>query len=260
MLTYILGPFVSILPRRWRELLPFSMSVQWKPATAISGLSESVLALIALSYWYSYAMTAWVGRAVDSALEGKSGPGVTPQQIGTVALAVWATHPLTLFLGYLGLEGAIRLCAAAFSGNILGIFPLFLFDKVFVAPFRRLGPKNRNAADDEWCVTRKAITGSRQTHLGQRRGHSITCCADCPQECRDAPCCCTRLQMRSSNMQVEFADCSVRLTPLWVRREFCPLRLSRGLLDELHALFNLCGFLRFPEPTERLCLAGQRGQ
>jgi len=148
MLTYILGPFVSILPRRWRELLPFSMSVQWKPATAISGLSESVLALIALSYWYSYAMTAWVGRAVDSALEGKLGPGVTPQQIGTVALAVWATHPLTLFLGYLGLEGAIRLCAAAFSDNILGIFPLFLFDKVFVAPFRRLGPKNRNAADD----------------------------------------------------------------------------------------------------------------
>jgi hypothetical protein len=53
-----------------------------------------------------------------------------------------------LFLGYLGLEGAIRLCAGAFSDNILGIFPLFLFDKVFVAPFRRLGPKNRNAADD----------------------------------------------------------------------------------------------------------------
>jgi hypothetical protein len=93
-----------------------------------------------------HAMTAWVGRGVAAALSGKMGPGVTDQAIGSVALVVWATHPLTLLLGYAGIEGAIRLCAAAFSDNILGIFPLFLLDKVFVAPFRRRGPKNTNTA------------------------------------------------------------------------------------------------------------------
>jgi len=53
---------------------------------------------------------------------------VTDQAIGSVALVIWATHPLTLLLAYAGIEGAIRLCAAAFSDNILGIFPLFLLD------------------------------------------------------------------------------------------------------------------------------------
>ena len=112
----------------------------------ISGLAESVIALIALSYWYMYAMTAWVERGVESALSEKMGPGVTDQAIGSVALVVWATHPLTLLLGYAGIEGAIRLCAAAFSDNILGIFPLFLLDKVFVAPFRRRAPMSANPA------------------------------------------------------------------------------------------------------------------
>jgi hypothetical protein len=143
--TYLLGPFLSFLPRRWRESLPFSARVRWGPAAVISGLAESVAALVAVSYWYMYAMTAWVGHAVDSALNGKLGPEVTPQQVGSVALAVWASHPLTLLLAYAGVEGAIRLCGAAFSDHILGTFPLFLFDKVFFGPFRRRKPRGTNA-------------------------------------------------------------------------------------------------------------------
>jgi hypothetical protein len=146
MWTFLLGPFISILPKRWRELLSFSKQVRWGLAGVISGLVESMIALVALSYWYMYAMTAWVARGVESAMSGKMGPGVTDQAIGSVALVIWATHPLTLLLGYAGLEGAVRLCSAAFAGNILGIFPLFLLDKVFVTLFRRRGPKNMNAA------------------------------------------------------------------------------------------------------------------
>jgi hypothetical protein len=142
MWTFLFGPLISIFPKRWRESLPFSTHVRWGPATVISGLAESVIALIALSYWYMYAMTAWVGRGVESALSGKMGPGVTDQAIGSVALIIWATHPRTLLLGYVGIEGAIRLCAAAFSDNIWGIFPLFLLDRIFVAPFRRRGKKS----------------------------------------------------------------------------------------------------------------------
>ena len=103
-----------------------------------------MIALIALSYWYMYAMTAWVERGIETALSGKMGPGVTDQAIGSVALVVWATHPLTLLLAYAGIEGAIRLSAAAFSDNILGIFPLFFLDKIFVTAFCHRKAKNTN--------------------------------------------------------------------------------------------------------------------
>jgi hypothetical protein len=146
MWTFLLGPFISIFPKRWRELLPFSNQVQWGPAAAMSGLAESMIALVALAYWYMYAMSAWVARGVESALSGKMGPGVTDQAIGSVALVIWATHPLTLLLGYAGLEGAIRLCSAAFAGSTLGIFPLFVLDKIFMTIFRRPGAKSPDAA------------------------------------------------------------------------------------------------------------------
>jgi hypothetical protein len=147
MWTFLLGPFVSVFPKRWRDALPFSTHVRWGLATAVSGLAESAIALVAVSYWYLHAMTAWVGRGVEAAMSGKMGPGVTDQAIGSVALVIWVTHPLTLLLGFAGIEGAIRLCAAAFSDNILGILPLFLLDKVFVTVFRRRGPKSMNAAN-----------------------------------------------------------------------------------------------------------------
>jgi hypothetical protein len=146
MWTYVLGPFISIFPKRWRELLPFSANVRWGPAPVISGLAESVMALIGLSYWYSHAMTTWVGRGVETALSGKLGPGVTPQEIGSVALAVWATHPLTWLLGYVGVEGVVR-TFAAFTDSTLGTLPLFLLDKAVFGAFRRRAPEGMRATD-----------------------------------------------------------------------------------------------------------------
>ncbi len=140
MWTYLLGPFLSIFPKRWRNWLPYAAYVQWKQATILSGLAESVAALIALMHWYSYAMTTWVGRGVDAALRGKLGPGATDQAIGSVALTLWAAHPLTWILGYCGLEGTVRLCGAAFTDNVLGILPLYLLDKPFAIVFRRRAP------------------------------------------------------------------------------------------------------------------------
>ncbi|MFZ3362759.1 MAG: hypothetical protein WBD39_14775, partial [Candidatus Acidiferrales bacterium] len=84
-------------------------------------------AIIALGYWYMYAMTNWVNHAVGSALAGKLGPGITVQEIGGVALSVWATHPLTLLIGYFIAEGAVRF-SAVFSGEAVGTLPLFLCD------------------------------------------------------------------------------------------------------------------------------------
>jgi len=128
MWTYVLGPFLSVFPRRWREAFPFSGHVSWPRATAISGITESTAALIGLAHWYYYAMNTWVGRGVDTALSGKSGPGVRPQDIGGVALIVWASHPLTWLIGYFGLEGALRV-GAALTGTGLGTLPFFLIGK-----------------------------------------------------------------------------------------------------------------------------------
>lgn len=137
MFTYLVGPFITLLPSRWRDAFGRFKGPQWRMAAVLSGLAESAIALAGLSYWYTHAMEAWTSNAVDSALSGKLGPGVTPDQIGAVAFSVWITHPLTLLLAYAGLEGAIRLCAAAFSDQILGTLPLALLDKAVFGLFRR---------------------------------------------------------------------------------------------------------------------------
>jgi len=135
MWIYLLGPFLSLLPARWRKALPFSQSVHWRSAAILSGLAESVIALGALIYWYSYSVSTWVSRALDLALSGKTAPGVTDHAVGFAALLVWSTHPLTWGIVFFGIEGMVRLCGA-FTDTVLGIFPLYLVEKIYSKIFR----------------------------------------------------------------------------------------------------------------------------
>ena len=146
MLTYLLGPFLALLPRRWRNLLPLGSAVEWRWATVLSGLAEALIALIAAMYWYSYSMSTWVSNALDAALAGKMGPGVTDQEIGFTALVVWATHPLTWVIALGGIEGTVRLVSAAFTETNLGIFPLFVLDKIIGRLSGSSGPGAARAA------------------------------------------------------------------------------------------------------------------
>jgi hypothetical protein len=132
VLTYLFGPFLALLPRRWRNLLPMSSGVAWGRATVLSGFGEGAIALAALLFWYSYYMNFLVNHGLDSALAGKMGPGVTDKEIGFAALVIWAMHPLTWLLAYAGVEGAVRMVGAAFTENNLGILPLFIMDKIFL--------------------------------------------------------------------------------------------------------------------------------
>ena len=143
MLTYLLGPLLALLPRTWRKGLPFGSALEWRRATVLSGFGEAVLALVALMYWYSYFMALMVSNGLDTALSGKLGPGVTDQQIGGTALVIWATHPLTWLIAYAGVEGSVRLVGAAFTETNLGIFPLFLLDKIIG---KLSGRKEENSA------------------------------------------------------------------------------------------------------------------
>lgn len=140
MCTFLLGPLLALLPKRWRRSLPWTESVDWRMACLLSGLLEFLVALGAMLYWYSYSVSTWVSRALDAALEGKMGPGVSDQAIGFTAMVIFATHPLTWLLAYFGVEGNVRLVGAAFAENHLGILPLFVVDKFLLKVTGRGGP------------------------------------------------------------------------------------------------------------------------
>jgi hypothetical protein len=166
MWTYILGPFVALLPKPWRDGLSFSYHAQANRATILSGLSESLGATIALGYWYIYVMTAWTSRVAENALAGKLGT-VTEQAIATAAITVWFTHPFTWLLAYIFLEGAVRMVATVASGETFGTMPLFLFDKIVVNPLRhsdRSRPATesfRSNASSFWSAFRERMMVSR---------------------------------------------------------------------------------------------------
>jgi hypothetical protein len=140
MWIFLLGPFLTLLPRRWRKALPFYDAVHWRSASVISGLAESIIALAGLMYWYSYSVTTWVSRALDNALSKNAPTGITDHEVGFAALLVWATHPLTWVIAFVGIEGMARLCAA-FTDSVLGVFPLFLIEKIYSKIFRRGAPE-----------------------------------------------------------------------------------------------------------------------
>jgi hypothetical protein len=144
MWIYVLGPFLALLPKRWRKALPFEQAVHWHSASMLSGLAESVVALTAFLYWYSYSVTTWVSLALDSLLSKSTPTDITEGGLGFVALLIWATHPLTWTIAFFGIEGMARLCAA-FTDTVLGIFPLYLLDKIYSMIFRRGVPEPTGA-------------------------------------------------------------------------------------------------------------------
>ncbi len=158
MLTYFLGPLLALFPNRWRKAFFSGVSVDWRRATALSGFAESVIALVALMYWYSYSMTTWVDRALDAALAGKLPTGVTDHDIGFTALVIWATHPLTWLIAYAGLEGAVRFVGAAFSENNMGILFPFLLDRLVAMIMGRGRPDT------------SAVSGYSQGHVSSYMG------------------------------------------------------------------------------------------
>ena len=126
---FVLGPVLALLPARWRRGLGVAREVDWTRAGTASGIYEAIAAIVLLGYWYMYEMGRMVGNGVDQAATGKLS-GVTDIEIGGAALTVFAMHPVTWFLFYLFLEGAVRLCSAAFTENVVGILPLSLLDRI----------------------------------------------------------------------------------------------------------------------------------
>jgi hypothetical protein len=128
---YLIAPVLSLLPKPWRDSLPHSLSMPWVPATIISGCVEAICGLIGLVYWYSYSVTGWAQRSLFVQLKAHPGTAIPPATEGFFGLLLVAAHPLTWVILAFSLEGIVRACAAASTGEILGTFPLFILDKIF---------------------------------------------------------------------------------------------------------------------------------
>jgi hypothetical protein len=166
--TYIAGPLAAFLPARWRNALPFAGHVQWSRAAALSGVLQVGAAIFGLANWYQYIMFPIVDRGVDLALNGKLGGGVTDQQIAGAAYTVFLFHPFTWVLAYFCIEGAVRLCGAAFAENVLGTLPLGLIDRTLALLTPRRQPKpafpdHRNAQSFASAVRERTML----SHLKQ---------------------------------------------------------------------------------------------
>lgn len=129
MRTYLLGPFLTLLPRRWRQAMPAFLWVDWQRAAIVSSVAEFLAAIVGLAEWYFHGLGRWVDTSVSNAVDGKAMVGITTNDIAGVTYFVWITHPLTWFIGYFILEGVVRFVAAAVTDNIYGTLPLYIADK-----------------------------------------------------------------------------------------------------------------------------------
>jgi hypothetical protein len=83
--TYLAGPFLAFLPRRWRSAYLSSLPVNWSRATLLSGIIEALAAIVALAVWYSVFVTR-AGAANGAAFGSYAGP---------VGLLSMFMHPIT---------------------------------------------------------------------------------------------------------------------------------------------------------------------
>jgi hypothetical protein len=129
MLTYLFGPFLSLLPEPWRARLPSAESIRWRPATFISGALEALLSLCALVVWYSYSVTHHTRVQIDSAL--RAHPNVHPNEMmmGLLGYVFVALNPVTWIICWFCFEGVVRALGAAFTEEIVGTLPLWIIDK-----------------------------------------------------------------------------------------------------------------------------------
>jgi hypothetical protein len=128
--TYIAGPIAALLPERWRRALPTTVCANWERAAALSGFLEILAAIVGLGFWYMWEMTRRIGQIMDASETGQISVGLSEHQVQGAALTIFYMNPLTWILVYFFLEGAARLCGAAFTENVLGTLPLYLVERI----------------------------------------------------------------------------------------------------------------------------------
>ncbi|MFQ5663009.1 MAG: hypothetical protein ACE5HL_04180 [Terriglobia bacterium] len=128
MLSYIAGLVLSLLPERYRRRWWSGSSVSLHPAAFTSGLAQFLgcLLIFILRYvdFFQRRVQDLGGRMTDAAAEELLRRSDVQYGMGFVTTLEYALQPLSLLLVYFALEGAVRLCGAAFTEEILGTLPL----------------------------------------------------------------------------------------------------------------------------------------
>jgi hypothetical protein len=131
MWTYLVGPFLSLLPANWRAKLAWAGSIHWRRATFISGALEALASLCALVVWYSYSVTHHTPAQIEQAL--RAHPHIHPSEMtmGLIGFIFVALNVVTWIICWFWFEGVVRALGAAFTGEIVGTLPLWIIDKSY---------------------------------------------------------------------------------------------------------------------------------
>ena len=137
MWNYILGPFLALLPMRWRRALFPEAPVAWAHAAVISGLLEWAACLSGLIEWYLVLMSRYTERLLNVAATAHAVRPIDDHDVGFMALLLFVLHPVTwaLFFGFL--EGPLRTITALAAEESPGMLPLVLADRLWLWIFRR---------------------------------------------------------------------------------------------------------------------------
>lgn len=148
MWTYLAGPFLAFLPKRWRAGRFNNISVNWGRATLISGFLEAMTAIATLIVWYSIFVS-------------EAGPAIWKYfpllYAGEVGLLSFYMHPLTWVICYVGFEGAVRMLAGLTTDEAPGTLFLVLIDRA--ARFARHKEWKAKPAAVRDKVDRHGLTG-----------------------------------------------------------------------------------------------------
>lgn len=150
MWTYLLGPLLALLPKGWRVRWFADAPVNWPRAGTLSGFLQGFGCLLGLIAWYLFFIQGAVDQqtgATAQAIMAKGPPkGATDvglsYAIGFSALSAFLLQPLTWVLGFLAVEGVLRMFAAWLTEETPGTLPLVLFDRG-AAAMQRLAFKVR---------------------------------------------------------------------------------------------------------------------
>lgn len=144
--TYILGPFLTMLPRRWRTRALASVPVHASRAAIVSGIVELVLAIASLVVWYSIYVTLLSAAAAHSSV---AVPDHSANRIGMFAYIWFWLNPITWVVAYFAFEGGVRFLAALVTGETYGILPLWAVERVWRFYQQRNAPPPLPLVTDE---------------------------------------------------------------------------------------------------------------
>jgi hypothetical protein len=129
--SYVLGPFLALLPSRWRAKWFTTQPIHWRSATIISGIVQFFLAPLLLLLWAS-------GEVCS--LEKALGFGCGGGELQTFSVVAIGLNPVTWFFIYLIFEGAGRAFSASMLGEMPGTLALVAPDWLYLFIKKKLRP------------------------------------------------------------------------------------------------------------------------